>query len=143
MARSFLPQRVALVVHPDVATLSAYQLAFSQAGFTPIIARELPMALLAVTQHPIEVAVISSKIAEEGDGWPLAGVVRQAFAPAFVAVIARETSVHTLQAAINNGLNEIYESSVTPNVVVDSILSKLRLSAPYSPKPPRSVHPVQ
>lgn len=143
MVRSFQPNRVALVVHPDVATLAAYQTALNSIGFTAIIARDLPTALLGVTQHHFQVVIVSSKITEQGDGWPLAGVVRQAFPAAFIAVIVPETSVRTLQAAINNGLNEIYENSSTPEAVVEAIQAKLRIAAPSSPKPPRSVHQLQ
>lgn len=37
----------ALVVHPDLAVLSALQPVLSQRGFVPILARDLPTALLA------------------------------------------------------------------------------------------------
>jgi DNA-binding NtrC family response regulator len=141
MVRSLRANPIALVVHPDVATLAAYQAALAKAGFTPINARDLPTALLAITQHYLDVAIISSRIAEEGDGWPLGGVVRQAFPGAYVAVLAPETSVRTLQAAINNGLNQLYESSVPPDEVVNSIMTALRV-APASPKPPRSAPAV-
>jgi DNA-binding NtrC family response regulator len=140
--RSVRANPIALVVHPEVAVLAAYQTALAKAGFTPIIARDLPTALLAITQHYLDVAIISSRIGEQGDGWPLGGVVRQAFPGAYVAVLAPETSVRTLQAAINNGLNQLYESSVPPDEVVTSVMTALRIT-PASPKRPRSALTVQ
>ncbi len=142
MAAQYQPRPVALVVHPNVATLAAYQHAFTDAGFTTILARDLPTALLAVTQHYVEVAVICSRIAEEGDGWALGGVVRQAFPRAFVTVIAPDTSVRALQAAINNGLNDVYENSVAPDAVVQAVVS-WRRGATSSPNHPPGSPKVQ
>ncbi len=138
MAAQYQPRPVALVVHPNVATLAAYQHAFTDAGFTTILARDLPTALLAVTQHYVEVAVICSRIAEEGDGWALGGVVRQAFPRAFVTVIAPDTSVRALQAAINNGLNDVYENSVAPDAVVQAVVSWRRGATASLNHPPGS-----
>ena len=67
--------RMALIVHSDMGVLSSLQSALSKNGFTAIIARDLPTALLAITQHYFEVAIVSAQLREGGDGWPLAGVL--------------------------------------------------------------------
>ncbi len=118
-------RRTALVVHPDLGVLSAFQSAFSQAGVTTIIARDLPTALMAITQHVFDTAVISSRVSEEGDGYALGGVLRLVFQRAFVAVIAPKTDVLTLKAAINNGLNEVFESGSQPQEIASLILMEL------------------
>ena len=80
-------------------------------------------ALLALTQHFFDVAVISSRLAEGGDGWPLAGVLHLIFPKAFVGVLTPETSVLTLQAAINNGVTQIFDATSNPDHVVNTSLS--------------------
>jgi hypothetical protein len=52
-------------------------------------------------------------------------VLHLAFPKCFVAVIAPETSVLTLQAAINNGVREIYHQGTPPAEVVAAILGEL------------------
>jgi ActR/RegA family two-component response regulator len=108
-ARRQSNHRIALLVHPNLAALSSLQQAFANQGFTTLVARDLPTALLSAGQNWVDTAVISSKIAEEGDGWSLGGVLRMAFPEAILTVIAPETNVLTLQAAINHGLNRIFE----------------------------------
>ncbi len=111
-----------LVVHPDLRPLSVLQDRLAQQGASVIVARDLPTALLAATQHYFQAAIISSRIAEEGDGWPLAGILRVVFAQAFVVVIAPERSVLTLKAAINNGLDRIFEASADPQEMVRAVV---------------------
>jgi hypothetical protein len=67
--------------------------------------------------------VISSRLAEGGDGWPLAGVVHLIFPKAFVGVLTPETNVLTLQAAINNGVTQIFDVSNNPDQVVTTLLT--------------------
>ncbi len=122
---TYQPGRTALVVHPDVVSLSAFQAALAASGFTTIVARDLPTAMLAITHHFFEVAIVSSRVAEEGDGWALGGVIRQAFPSAFVAVLAPGTSVVDYQAAINNGLNEIYDRTRRAEEIVAEVSARL------------------
>jgi DNA-binding NtrC family response regulator len=126
MAGSAINQpKMALVVHPDMGALSGFQGALTQNGFVTIVARDVPTTLLAMTQHYFDVAIVSSHLSEPGDGWPIAGVLHLAFPKCFVAVIAPETSVLTLQAAINNGVREIYQQGTPPAEVVSAILAEL------------------
>jgi len=122
---------MALVVHPDLGVVSALQSALAQKGFTAIIARDLPTALLAITQHYLEIAVVASHLQENGDGWPLAGVLHLVFPRAYVAVIDRvEPDILTLQAAINYGVREIYQQSTPAQDLVSSILATFEKSSP-------------
>ena len=121
--------KTALIVHSDMSVLSAFQSSFVSKGYVAILARDLPTALLALTQHFFDVAVISSRLAEGGDGWPLAGVVHLVFPKAFVGVLTPETNVLTLQAAINNGVTQIFDAASNPDQVVNTSLS----SQPTSP----------
>jgi len=87
-----------------------------------IIARDLPTALLAITQHYFDVAIVSSRLGEGGDGWALAGVLHLVFPRAFIAVLTPgEPDVVTFQSAINNGVSEIYEQSRRPAEIVGAI----------------------
>jgi DNA-binding NtrC family response regulator len=114
--------RVALLVNPNVSELSSQQNAFSSQSIQCVVARDLPTALLAITQHMIDLAVVSSRVFEEGDGWALSGVLRMVFPNAYIVVLTPETSVMTLQAAINNGLNQVYETGTPAEELVETIL---------------------
>ncbi|HZQ21853.1 MAG TPA: hypothetical protein VFA89_03555 [Terriglobales bacterium] len=129
--------KMALVVHPDMGVLSNFQAALGEKGFVTIVARDLPTALLAITQHYFEVAVVSSRLAEGGDGWPLAGVLHLVFPSAFVAVIEpSEPDVLTLQSAINYGVREIYQQSAPPHDIVSSLVSQLQGSTKSETRKP-------
>lgn len=117
-----LTGKLALIVHADMAVISGLQSVFNQNGVTTIVARDLPTALLAMTQHYFDVAVVSSRISEEGDGWPVGGVLRLVFPKAFVVVIAPETDVLTLKAAINNGIDEVFDKQKSPEEIAQAIL---------------------
>jgi ActR/RegA family two-component response regulator len=123
MSDTLKTTKTALIVHADMSVLSAFQSSFVSKGYVAILARDLPTALLAITQHFFDVAVISSRLAEGGDGWPLAGVVHLVFPKAFVGVLTPETNVLTLQAAINNGVTQIFDVSSNPDQVVTTLLS--------------------
>jgi ActR/RegA family two-component response regulator len=119
------PNKVALVVAPDLAALSAFQTALTANGYTAILARDLPTALLAMTQHYFDLAIVWSRLAEGGDGWPLAGVLHLVFPKAFIGVLTPgEPDVVTFQAAINNGVSEIFEQSRQPSDIVGAILKQ-------------------
>lgn len=121
-----IASRMALIVHPDMSVLSALQTALSAKGFTVIVARDLATALLAITHHYFELAIVSSQMAEGGDGWPLAGVLHLVFPRAFVCVVSPvEPDVLTLQAAINYGVREVYRQSTPAPEVVDAIVQQL------------------
>jgi ActR/RegA family two-component response regulator len=128
--------KTALIVHSDMSVLSAFQSSFVSKGYVAILARDLPTALLALTQHFFDVAVISSRLAEGGDGWPLAGVVHLIFPKAFVGVLTPETSVLTLQAAINNGVTQIFDAATNPDQVVNTLLSSQPISPIETPSEP-------
>ena len=125
--------RLALLVNPNVSELSSLQNAFSLEGVKCVVARDLATCLLALTQHVVDLALVSSRIVEEGDGWALSGVLRMVFPNAYIAVLTSETSVVTIQAAINNGLNEIYETGTPAEKLVTSILQQPAWTAPASP----------
>jgi DNA-binding NtrC family response regulator len=107
-------QRNALIVHPDLGVLSAMQAVVSQEGFTPILCRDLPTALLAIVQHRFDLCIVSARIAEQADGWSLAGVLHMCFPHAFIAMIAPEPDLLMLQTAINSGVTQLYLSSRPP-----------------------------
>jgi len=71
--------RLALLVHPNVSFLTGLQHSFEAKGVHSVVARDLRLLWLALNQHDFGMAVIHSRIMEEGDGWALAGVVRRMF----------------------------------------------------------------
>jgi hypothetical protein len=86
--------------------------------------------LLSITQHYFEVAVVASTLQENGDGWPLAGVLHLVFPRAFVAVLDRvEPDILTLQSAINYGVREIFQQSTPAQDVVKSIVAQVEGAA--------------
>ncbi len=114
--------KTALIVHPDVGALAKFQAALSAKGFFTIVARDLPTALLAITQHHFHAAIVFSQLSEDGDGWPLAGVLHLVFPNAFIGVIVpSQPDVITLQAAINYGVREAFPKTLSPQEIVDSI----------------------
>ena len=141
MSDTIRTTKTALIVHADMSVLSAIQSSFVSKGYVAILARDLPTALLALTQHFFDVAVISSRLAEGGDGWPLAGVVHLIFPKAFVGVLTPETNVLTLQAAINNGVTQIFDASSNPDHVVNASLAGQQAgSSKTSSEPGTSIH---
>ena len=141
MSDTLKTTKTALIVHADMSVLSAFQSSFVSKGYVAILARDLPTALLALTQHFFDVAVISSRLAEGGDGWPLAGVVHLVFPKAFVGVLTPETNVLTLQAAINNGVTQIFDVSNNPDQVVTTLLGSQQTgSTSPSVEPGTSIH---
>src|SRR5438477_11434383 len=123
--------KMALVVHSEVGALSGYQGALSESGYLTIVARDLPTALLAITQHYFDVAIVSSRLAEGGDGWPLAGVLHLVFPKAFITVLTpEEPDVPTFRSAINNGVSEIYQENKDAGEIVQAISARLSGSGP-------------
>ncbi len=114
-----------LLVCPRLERLSALQQAFAQAGFEVIVARDLPTSLLALSQHDFGACIISARIAESGDGYVLGSVFRRVFPKAFVAVLATESSVPEFQAAINHGMDQLFEDSVAAEDVVLQVRNRL------------------
>jgi DNA-binding NtrC family response regulator len=126
-ARTSAPPKNALVVVSDLQALTAFQAALASKGYVVIVARDLPTALLAITQHYFDLAIVSSRLGEGGDGWPLAGVLHLVFPRAFIAVLTPgEPDVITFQSAINNGVSEIYDQAKGPSEVVSNILSQAK-----------------
>jgi ActR/RegA family two-component response regulator len=120
--------KLALVVHPDLTMATSLHNCFQQHGFTTVVARDLPTALLMLTQHIFDVAVMSSRIGEEGDGWALAGVLRLVLPGAHVAVIARDKNVLTLRSAINSHTDQLLPSSQPAEEMVASVLGQIPAS---------------
>lgn len=124
-ARTSTTPKNALVVAPDLEALTAFQAALTSKGYMVILARDLPTALLATTQHYFDLAIVSSRLGEGGDGWALAGVLHLVFPRAFVAVLTPgEPDVITFQSAINNGVSEIYEQARRPADIVGAIVTQ-------------------
>lgn len=126
--------RSVLLVHPGLERLSALQQAFGQQGFQVSIARDLPTALLAVQRHEFDAAIIASRVSEPGDGYVLGGVLRRLFPRAFVAVLAPATTVSDLQAAINHGLDQLYEDTAGAEEIASSIAVRADLAAAPAPR---------
>ena len=122
---SALRGKYALIVHPDLATLSKYQALLSAARFIAIVAGDLPTALLAVTRYYFDLGIVSSQLDEPGDGWPLAGVLHSMFPKSFVLVLAPGADLPALQAAINNGVQEVCEATRAPESVVGAVLQMM------------------
>jgi len=114
--------RHALLVHPDIGVLTVYQKKFMDAGMEPIVARDLPTALLAMAQHRLDTCVVSSRIAEENDGWALAAVLHMCFPSAFIGVLVPSLDILSFQAAINSGANEVYVITAPPAETADKLL---------------------
>jgi DNA-binding response OmpR family regulator len=117
-------EQSALLVHSNFKTLSVLQAALTQHGFTAINARDLASALLAITHHHFDLVIVAASLSERGDGWPLAGVLRMVFPKAYVAVLAEDTGVPELQAAINHGVDQVYSGAGEPGELINSILAK-------------------
>ena len=107
--RNFSQPKQALVVHRDLAMLSALQQAFTTQDYTVTVARDLPTALLAITQQHFDAAVINSSLGENGDGFPLAGIIQRIFPEAKVSVLTGVVDVPELLAAINNGVRKVVD----------------------------------
>ena len=118
--------KFALVVHPELSVLSQYQTLLAANQFTTVVARDLPTALLAMTQHYFDLAIVSSHISEAGGGWPLAGVLHLIFPRSFIGVLVPGTDLLTLQAAINSGVQDVYEFGEPPQKVVNAMLASLK-----------------
>jgi DNA-binding NtrC family response regulator len=116
------PIRNVLIVHPDLGLLSVVQQSLSQEGYTPILCRDLPTALLAIVQHRFDLCIVSVSISEKDDGWSLAGVLHMCFPQAYVAMIAPEPDLLMLQTAINSGVSQLYLASLPPAQLATEIL---------------------
>jgi len=117
-------QKRALQVHFDMGILSNIQNALTREGYITIVARDLPSALLAITQHQFQLAAVGVDLGEPGNGWPLAGVLRLAFPKAFVCVLDRkEAQVTGLRSAINYGVQQIYVQSRPAEEIVATLLN--------------------
>lgn len=125
--------KFALVVHPELSVLSQYQTLLSKNGFTTVVARDLPTALLAVTQHYFDVAIISSQLSEAGDGWPLAGVLHLVFPGSYISVLVPGADLLTLQSAINSGVQDVYEITESPKSIVNAVMAAAKLAESKSP----------
>jgi DNA-binding NtrC family response regulator len=130
----------ALLVHPDLKTLSDLQSELTQKGYTSVVARDLPTALMALTNHYFDIGLIAARVSEDGDGWSLSGVFHMVFPKSFIAVLGAEASVRTLQTAINNGINEVYPPARTAHEIVASVIESLPgVAATRTSPPPRRI----
>lgn len=139
--RAFKRELKALLVHPDLKVLTDLQSELAGKGYTCILARDLPTALLALTQHYFDIGLVAAQVTEQGDGWSLAGVFRMVFPKSFVAVLGADTGIRTMQTAINNGINEVYEPAKTPHEIVGMVLQGLSsYQSMFAPKVSKRVH---
>ena len=120
--------KFALVVHPELSVLSQYQSQLSNHGFTTVVARDVPTALLAITQHYFDIAIVASQLSEAGDGWPLAGVLHLFFPGSYIGVLVPGDDLLTLQSAINNGVQDVFEFSQSPQSVVKASVAAAKLA---------------
>ena len=118
-------KQLVLIVDGDLSRATALHNACVEQDCRTVVARDLPTALLMISQHLFDAAVFSSRVSEEGDGWSLAAVFRLIFPRSYVAVIARERSVTSLQAAINHGADELFEAAETPEHVAKAVIGAL------------------
>ena len=125
--------KFALVVHPELSVLTQYQTLLSTNGFSTVVARDLPTALLAITQHYFDLAIVSSQLGEAGDGWPLAGVLHLVFPNAYIGVLVPGADLLTLQSAINSGVQEVYEITQSPQSVVSAAIAAAKLAESRKP----------
>lgn len=132
--------KFALVVHPELGVLSQYQSLLSANGFTTVVARDLPTALLAITQHYFDLAIVSSQLGEAGDGWPLAGVLHLVFPGSYIGVLVPGADLLTLQSAINSGVQDVYEITQSPQSVVSASIAASKLADSGGPSSERPVH---
>jgi DNA-binding response OmpR family regulator len=132
--------KTALLVHSDLNLLSVLQSVLTQQGVRTVVARDLPTMLMAITQHYFDLAVVGSRISEEGDGWPVASVLRMVFPNAFLAVVAPRTDVLTLKAAINSGINEVYDGARTPQEIASQIIAHVASRRPVKDAGHSTVH---
>ena len=133
------PGKMALLVHSDLNVLSVLQSALTQQGVRTVVARDLPTMLMAITQHYFDLAVVGSRISEEGDGWPVASVLRMVFPNAFLAVVAPRADVLTLKAAINSGINEVYQSDRSPEEIASTLIAHVASRRKIKESPPSTV----
>ncbi len=129
----------ALVVHPDVGALTVFQRKLMDAGMTPILARDLPTALLAIAQHRLDLCVVSSRVAEEGDGWALTAVLHMCFPAAFIAVLAPDLEMLTFHAAVNAGAAEVYLRTAPAADTADQVVRAFTQQSPGAPPSRRHV----
>ena len=120
--------KFALVVHPELSVLSQYQSQLSNNGFTTVVARDVPTALLAITQHYFDIAIVASQLSEAGDGWPLAGVLHLVFPGSYIGVLVPGDDLLTLQSAINNGVQDVFEFTQSPQSVVKASVAAAKLA---------------
>jgi ActR/RegA family two-component response regulator len=113
-----------LLVHPSMGTLSSLQRSFETHGMHSVVSRDMPTALLALSQHDFTVVVIHHRIVEEGDGWALGSLARRLFPQAHIAVICTEKDVAALQAAINNRLDQVFDEKAASEQIAEAILRK-------------------
>ncbi len=119
--------KFALIVHPELRVLAQYQTLLSKNGVTTVVARDLPTALLAITQHYFDIAIVSSQLSEAGDGWPLAGVLHLVFPGSYIGVLVPGADLLTLQSAINSGVQDVYEITQSPQSVVRAVVAAAKL----------------
>ena len=114
-----------LIVEPSLMRATALHNACSQTGLKTMVVRDLPTALLMISQHIFDACVLASNISELSDGWSLAAVCRLLFPHAYLCVVAGDRTVLTLQSAINSGANDVFENHSTPEQIVNAALSGL------------------
>jgi DNA-binding NarL/FixJ family response regulator len=123
--RSTDGRSMALIVYPELDTLAELQGQVKAQGYMAILARDLPMALFAITQHHFDLAIVSVDIGDRGDGWSLASVIRMLFPRCYIAVTGAQTNLQTYQTAINAGVSAVYPPAQPPSETVKAIIGDL------------------
>jgi ActR/RegA family two-component response regulator len=119
---------LALLVHPNMGELSGLQRSFESRGIHSVVSRDMPTALLALSQHEFAAVVLHHRIVEDGDGFALGSVARRIFPECHIAVICAEKDVASLQAAINNRLDQVFDHKAAAGQIADAILGKVSKS---------------
>jgi ActR/RegA family two-component response regulator len=115
---------LALLVHPNMGTLSSLQRSFEMHGMHSVVSRDMPTALLALSQHDFSVVVIRDRISETDDGWALGSLARRLYPEAHIAVVCTEKDVAALQSAINSRLDEVFDEKAATDQIAEAILRK-------------------
>jgi DNA-binding NtrC family response regulator len=116
---------LALLVHPNMGVLSGLQHSFESRGIHSVVSRDMPTALLALSQHDFAAVVAHHRIIEDGDGFALGSIARRLFPQSQIAVICGEKDVASLQAAINNRLDQVFDEKAAIEQIADSVIGKL------------------
>jgi len=67
-------------------------------------------------------------LSEAGDGWPLAGGLPLVFPGSYIGVLVHGADLLTLQSAINNGVQDVFETTQSPSSVVKAMIASAKMA---------------